>query len=142
MDILWLNIGKELAKVPTHVAQEYCSDIPFAPLSNFKSTLSSSALKRTIKLYDHEVRMEPWFLLGAANPNLGVLFSICKVLRGWPLHHWLLQTVMTPRNRGGRLWWVDDFLAITALCEMRTVNDREQTLENLKPLAPEADFRF
>ncbi len=138
VDILWLNIGKELAKVPTHVAQEYCSDIPFYPLSNFRAALNRQTLKRTVKFYncrsDKADKMESWFLRGVANLNLGGLFSIYKAGCEVGARPW-------GRALGVSAMAAADLAAITALCEMRTVNDRKQTLENLKPLAPGADFR-
>lgn len=78
-DILWLNVAKELAKVPTHVAQEYCSNIPFFPLSNFKASLDSPALARTVKFYNQiSHQLESWFIRGVVNLNLGPFFSIYK----------------------------------------------------------------
>jgi hypothetical protein len=136
VDVLWFNIGKELAKVPTHVAQEYCSDIPFSPLSKFRAALSAPTLKRTVKFHNWilDRTIESWFIRGLANLNLGGLFSIYKGPEGAPVG---CSHAMSAVD------WADaDLAAITALCEMRTVNDRKQTLENLISLAPRSDFHL
>lgn len=72
---LWLNIGKEQAKVPTHVAQEYCSDCPFHPLPTFKEP----DLKRTVKFYNRWAdRTEPWEFSGV-HSGVGSGYPIYKV---------------------------------------------------------------
>lgn len=161
VNMLWLNIGKELAKLTISGAQEYCSDIPFSPLSKFKKALKSPTLKRTVKFcnslsdkpdrmescffggqanYNPRVlfsikpdRMESWFFRGLAHPKLGVLFSIYK----GPTRIAQGGEQLNPRTRDVAF----DLAAITALCE-KTVSARKQTLESLKPLAPSSDLHL
>ena len=129
---LWLEIGKEQAKVPTHVAQEYCAGPPFYPLPNFKT----SNLIRTVKFYNWVSKTkDSW---GFPQPACRVCkFSLYKGFwdRG--------SGVGVPTRVPG--WWVDrarvwDMPAVAALCETRTVDDLEQTLENLKPAEPDSSL--
>ena len=123
VDEFWINIGKELAKIPTHVAQEYCANQSFAPRDHYVTSLKNPSLIRTVEFHNWlSGDDEYWFVSGRVNPNLGVLFSIYKGPSGTPFG--TIAHGVEPR--------VDhDLAAIIALCEERIVNDRNQTFDNL-----------
>lgn len=70
---LYLKIGEEQAKVPTHVAQQYCSNEPFAPLEHYLKTLYTSLafLKLTLKEFKKlsAVLTDKTLLLSATKEN-------------------------------------------------------------------------
>jgi hypothetical protein len=152
---LWLKIGKELAKVPTHVAQEYCSDIPFAPSETFVESLKTTHLVRTVKFYNYvsedndeeldviTVNKEFWFSTRGVNPDLGKTFCVYKCALDE-------DGARRCESAGAPLWMIwldsvsmrDSWAAIIALCDKRTGDDIRLTLDNLKPTDIEQRYSF
>lgn len=135
MDKFWLKIGKELAKVPIHVAQEYCSTQSFAPLEEYIKTLKNLDIKRTVVFYNClSDKNEFWFHSRRINPNLGISFSI---------HKWSFLSGMV--CRAGLLACMAgqaDLRAVSALCQERVIKDIKQTFDNLKPMEPKLQLRL
>jgi len=134
-----LKLGKEQAKVPTHVAQEYCSAQLFFPVNEYVEALKTLDFNRTVR-FGNQISGadELWFLRGMVNPSIGGSCSICKrggVGQGVGFWNYQLSglfgfsSTLIFRDRASR----DNLRAITALSQERAINDIKQTLENLKP---------
>lgn len=128
-----LALGKELAKVPTHIAQEYCAIQPIHFIKRYKASLKNPELKRTVEFsgnkstswFTNNSKNEYWFTRMQAHPKLGHSHSIYKHSKGSELCLGYAPVCALYAEMGLR--------AITALCEQRTIHDRKQILDTLEP---------
>ncbi|PJD94211.1 MAG: hypothetical protein CK426_00230 [Legionella sp.] len=118
------HIGQEQAKVPVHIAQEFCSHRPFHPLPTFQS---ADDFLRTLRFHHVTTnRFESWSFAGAME---------AMVYKG-----------AGSFASGGGVSSVDthsavlDEIALKALCQARVHDDLGQTLEELKPAAQRFQF--
>lgn len=133
-DKLWVNIGKELAKVPIHVAQEYCSNQSFTPHEQYLLSLKKPNLKRTVEFWNKDSgHYESWFLRGKVNPNLGIKFSIYKNVPDTGTLPETCSDEIAIWGHRSRNAVAINREAIKVLYEERIVKDRRQTFDNLKP---------
>jgi len=142
---VWLKIGQEQTKVPTNLAQEYCSDISFYPNRRF----NEPNLKRTLAVVT-------WLPKRVASCCV-ISLSLVREGRdtwGFASHHsdlgrsYTIYKGLRPHSIGGLSSPVHgsgqrsvnslelDPQAIITLRRARTDNDLKQTLENLKPEEP------
>ncbi|PJD96362.1 MAG: hypothetical protein CK426_04950 [Legionella sp.] len=124
---LWLNIGKEQAKVPTHVAQEYCSNQPFEP----QPTFEEPDLKRTVIFYDRLIHDEKSWWGADLHSELGSSVAISKGENKKGQAIKMHQNWYQHRTEIARQFAIDA-RAIEALYQARIVNDPKKTLTDLR----------
>lgn len=124
---LWLNIGKEQAKVPTHVAQEYCSNQPFEP----QPTFEERDLKRTVIFYNRSTQAYTSWWGADPHSKLGSSVAISKDVnkKGQALN--IHRNLYQYRTEIAAKFAIDA-RAIAALSQARIVNDPKKTLTDLR----------
>lgn len=129
VDKLWLNIGKEQAKVPLYVAQEYCSNQSF--------------YNRSAKFLNWTGREQYWFTSDGAHSNLGQLFTIVKHSQrqarqgNWSPYGGSEKWLNYGRAKVETSIYESDLQLIINLSQTRLITDRIEILNNLHTNAAE-----